>query len=468
MPQHQAERSLDTEGNNRLAGAGTPASVGVPKVHAPEHQLEFAQPNFDRLTHYLFKYPAKFHPPVARSLVLKYSRRGDWILDPFCGSGTSLVEAAVAGRNAAGSDLDPVAVFVSRIKTHRYDANKLASTRRAIIDNLSSCRRSAEDYLQMRFIDVTSDQFHAAVSRDNLWVPAIPNLFHWFRKYVILDLAHILKRLSAIDMPATHRDFFLLCFASIIRPSSNADPVPVSGLEVTSYMKKRDARGRTVDPFGLYEQATARAVVAAADYGRKVNHASKVVVKRLDALKLHGQFRRAFDGIITSPPYHNAVDYYRRHQLEMYWLGFTHSHADRLALKGHYLGRPKVPQKDDLLRREDRLSGLAAQWEARLKRASIQRANAFRHYVVAMKLAFGQFAQLLKPEKKAVIVAGHSCWNSSEIPTVDLFAELAAERFAIVDYAWYPIRNRYMSYSRRNGANISREHILVMQKRSKE
>ena len=319
----------------------------------------------------------------------------------------------------------------------------------------------------MRFADITSEQFYAAVTRDKLWVPAIPNLFHWFRKYVILDLAHMLKILYKISMPGTHRDFFLLCFASIIRLSSNADPVPVSGLEVTSYMKKRDARGRTVDPFGLYEQVTARAVVAAANYRDKASHASKVVVKRANVLELHRQFRRAFDGIITSPPYHNAVDYYRRHQLEMYWLGFTNSHAERLALKGHYLGRPKVPQKDDLLRRRDKLNGLAAQWETRLRDASAERANAFRHYVVAMKLAFNEFARLLKPQKKAVIVAGHSRWNSSEIPTVDLFAELAADWFDIVDYAWYPVRNRYMSYSRRNGANINRDHVLVMRKASK-
>ena len=46
-----------------------------------------------RLSHYAFRYPAKFHPPVVRELVQRYSKKGQVCCDPFCGSGTRLVEA---------------------------------------------------------------------------------------------------------------------------------------------------------------------------------------------------------------------------------------------------------------------------------------------------------------------------------------------------------------------------------------
>ena len=444
--------------------APTSGREGLPDLLAPERQLSYGPSPFDRLTHYVFKYPAKFHPPVVKELIRQHSHSGDWILDPFCGSGTTLVEALVAGRHAAGSDLDPVATFVSRVKTHRYNTDRLQWTLSVLGTMLRPLRRHAEEYDDRRFTDITTESFHEVVRREGLCVPAIPNLFHWFRKYVVVDLARILKTIRAVAMPGSHRDFFLLCFASIIRSSSNADPVPVSGLEVTSYMKSRDARGRTIDPFLLYDQATRKAVAAAAQYYDKTPESSRVIVKRAGVLDLQIRFRRAFDAIITSPPYHNAVDYYRRHQLEMFWLGFTRTQSDRLALKAEYLGRPKVPQKDKILARSEKLVGLAGEWHTLLQNTSPQRANAFRHYVVSMALAFERLARLLKDDKPAVVVVGHSSWNGTEIPTIDLFIELSAAHFDLVDYAWYPVRNRYMSYSRRNGANINREYVLVMRK----
>ena len=73
--------------------------------------------NGHKFTHFLFRFPAKFHAPAVRCLINQFSKPGDVILDPFCGSGTLLVEALVAGRSGIGADIDPVAVFVSRTKT---------------------------------------------------------------------------------------------------------------------------------------------------------------------------------------------------------------------------------------------------------------------------------------------------------------------------------------------------------------
>ena len=436
-----------------------------PDILAPERRLAYDHSAFDRLTHYVFKYPAKFHPPIVKELVRRYTDRGDWILDPFCGSGTTLVEAAVAGRHVAGSDLDPVATFVSRTKTHRYNNDQLRRQASRLAGDLLKLRRSDTEYEDRRFNDITMTEFGDAVARERLWVPAIPNLFHWFRKYVVLDLARILSILRRASMSRTHSDLFLLCFASIIRASSNADPVPVSGLEVTSYMKKKESLGRTINPFLLLERRMRSTIAAVAAYGAKVDPASKVVIRRVSVFDLASRFRRSFDSIITSPPYHNAVDYYRRHQLEMYWLGFTETHTDRLVLKQHYLGRPKVPQKDPILGLRVGLRGLAGQWDRKFRETSPQRANAFKHYVLSMDLAFEQFARRLKRGKHAIVVVGQSGWQGSEIPTVDLFVEIAAEYFRLVDHAWYPLRNRYMTYQRRNGASIDREHVLVMQAR---
>ena len=430
----------------------------------PQKRLTLEAGSFDRLTHYLFRFPAKFHPPVVRKLIDEYSRPGDYILDPFCGSGTMLVEAAVAGRNAVGLDVDPVAAFVSRVKTHRYSPSWLKASSDLLSQDLAELRRLGGKHYVKEFTDITRDELNSAISTAGLWVPEIPNLFHWFRKYVILDMARIHGAIQALQAPKTHKDFFNLCFASIVRAASNADPVPVSGLEVTSYMKRKEALGRIINPFALFDRTVSKALTAILEYRQKLDNASTVSVKRADARYLSSRLRRDFDAIITSPPYHNAVDYYRRHKLEMFWLGFTKTQEARLELMRSYVGRSAIPQKELYPPDEHQLGSLAADWESNMRKSSIGRANAFRHYAVSMKLAFNQFARCVKDDKPVVMVVGNSKWNGSEIPTAELFAELAAPDLRLTDRFWYPVKNRYMSYSRRNGASIDKEYVLVMQK----
>ena len=67
------------------------------------------------LTHGFHVYLARMHPRIARELVAAYTEPGDVVLDPFCGSGTVLVEALVAGCRAQGVDLNPYALRVSEL-----------------------------------------------------------------------------------------------------------------------------------------------------------------------------------------------------------------------------------------------------------------------------------------------------------------------------------------------------------------
>lgn len=60
-------------------------------------------------------YRGNWSPYVPRNLILRYSKPGDWILDQFVGSGTTLVEAKLLGRNAVGVDINPQSVSISEI-----------------------------------------------------------------------------------------------------------------------------------------------------------------------------------------------------------------------------------------------------------------------------------------------------------------------------------------------------------------
>lgn len=431
----------------------------------PEYRrLEFASSGAPRLTHYLFRFPAKFHPPVVHSLIQAYTTLGQTVLDPFCGSGTLLLAAAVEGRHVIGSDVDPVAVFVSRIKVHRFRPTHLKGSWEMLRPLLDNSARHADEYGFRRFEDIMPSEYEAVLSGERLWTPAVPNLMHWFRRYVVVDLARILKCIDSAKIPNTHRAFFRLIFASIIRRSSNADPIPVSGLEVTAHMKSLDSAGRMINPFHLFFRAVERGLSDVKAYWEASNSSSQITVLQADAKTLRSRIKKQIDAIITSPPYHNAVDYYRRHQLEMFWLGLTKTQAERLELLPRYIGRSGVRRRDPLLQRQKELGPLSTYWHKRIRAVSDRRADAFIHYMLSMKDVFNQLVAVLRTGGYAIFVLGHSEWNGSKLPTSDLFLELAGDSFRLVDKLWYPIKNRYMSYDRRNGASIDEEHVIVLQK----
>ena len=443
-----------------------PEVVAHPPVQPPPgyRHLDFTAVEAPRLTHYLFRFPAKFHPPVVHSLIRSYTNAGETLLDPFCGSGTLLLAAAVEGRHAIGSDVDPVAVFISRVKTHRLRPGHLRASWAVLHPLLETIARSADEYQQRRFTDITPNQFEVSLSDEQLWTPAIPNLLHWFRRYVIVDLARILSRIDRIDIPETHRSFFRLIFASIIRKASNADPIPVSGLEVTAHMKHLDSAGRLINPVQLFLKATEKGLSAVNTYWEASTPLSQVSVFKADATSLGSRLRKQVDAVITSPPYHNAVDYYRRHQLEMFWLGFTKTQAERLELLPTYVGRSTVRRRDPLLQRQKELGLLSTHWYERIRAVSTGRADAFCHYVLSMKDALNQLAAVVRADGAVIFVLGHSEWNGSKLPTSDLFLEMVGDSFRLESKLWYPVKNRYMSYSRRNGADINEEYVLVFRR----
>lgn len=89
------------------------------RIAVPE-SLGAAVSNRDKVTgapHDFYRYPARFSPIFAREAIKSFTEPGDFVLDPFCGGGTTLVEAISLGRRAAGMDISSLAAFLTRTKT---------------------------------------------------------------------------------------------------------------------------------------------------------------------------------------------------------------------------------------------------------------------------------------------------------------------------------------------------------------
>ena len=69
------------------------------------------------LTHNFYRHPARFSPSFASAAIKLFSKRGDLILGPYMGGGTTVIEAMISGRRVIGVDLNSLAVFITKVKT---------------------------------------------------------------------------------------------------------------------------------------------------------------------------------------------------------------------------------------------------------------------------------------------------------------------------------------------------------------
>ena len=107
---------------SRSAYAG--ALDGRPTIYADLIRPNYQGGEFNRtrsvnqyLTHWIYPYQGKFHPQMARALLnIAGARAGSLVLDPYLGSGTTALEAALLGMRCIGIDMSPLCVLLARVK----------------------------------------------------------------------------------------------------------------------------------------------------------------------------------------------------------------------------------------------------------------------------------------------------------------------------------------------------------------
>ena len=240
-------------------------------------------------------YPAKFVAELPRALLnILPMPPGTAVLDPFCGSGTTLVECQRLGLPSVGVDLNPIACLITKVKTSPlpFDLKEVAS------------------------MAVSSARYPSSIV-----VPEIPRLDHWFNGEVQKALAALLDKISLA--PTVYQDVLRLALSSIIVRVSN---------------QESDTRYAAIDKGSTAEDVYTgflRAVGCVHDALRSRDYSlSPATVIEADTLELDaGSIRNRIGMVITSPPYPNAYEYWLYHKYRMYWLGF-----DPVSVKSREIG----------------------------------------------------------------------------------------------------------------------------------
>lgn len=252
--------------------------------------------------HGLHPYPAKFIPQIPRAAIERWSSVGDLIYDPFCGCGTTLLEARLLGRPSVGVDNNAVARLISRAKTAPYRSSDVETARKFVhcLDGALDDARPVPDL-----------------------VPTNPNFAYWFSPSV-------LQRLSAIkglilQQPKRLQPLYLAVFSAIIVRVSYQD-------SDTRYARIE----RVVNP-GQVNKAFKAKLSDAVDNLPEVivTDGAAVDVHLADSRKVPFIADASVSLIVTSPPYLNAYDYHKYHRQRLHWIDGDVSMARDIEIGKH-------------------------------------------------------------------------------------------------------------------------------------
>jgi len=358
----------------------------------------------DYATHWLHWYPAKmFHriPSVFFDNVTLPDAAV--VLDPFCGSGTVLLEANLRGHDAIGIDISPLAQLISQVKTTTLDPTQINAQMPEV---LNKARRSRARPTTHNILDS--------------WLPRESRI-------ALHRLGLAISEISNPDIQA----FFFITMTSIVRRISMADPsIPplvhlrddraeVAGTRYRNALE----RLKSITVHSVYsafgETAVANANRMSELYALKTKLGStKIIAPNVEACQTSLE-DNSVDAIVTSPPYCGAQKYVRSMKLELILAGSTKAQLrdlDRRTMGTEAVSTRRTPLPD-LLTGDELVDEIVSQ----IYSVNPTRARMAKEYVEYLKAFAMECSRVLRPGGHLLITLGRSTLSGVVLPTDRLF-----------------------------------------------
>ncbi|MBK8999341.1 MAG: hypothetical protein IPM35_26775 [Myxococcales bacterium] len=258
-----------------------------------------------RHVHGFHSYPARLHPETAARLVEGLSKPGDTVLDPFCGSGTVLVEAHRLGRRALGIDANPLAVELAKLKTLGLGTRETAGL-------VETAQQIAEKADARRLAKAAPTRRYGAEDRE------------LFDIHVLLELDSLTSGIDALPRGEMKRALLLVLSSMLTKVSkkpgdttsrTSARRLP-GGFAIAFFVKKTEELVRRLRAY--------QALVA--------DPRVEVKVGPGDARHLERVRAGSVALVVASPPYPGVYDYYSHHAVRLRWLGLEEERFERFEI----------------------------------------------------------------------------------------------------------------------------------------
>jgi SAM-dependent methyltransferase len=427
--------------------------------------------------HGLHEYRGKFNPQVVRATVnILGLKAGSFVLDPFCGSGTVLLEAAHLEFDGGGFDLHPLAVEIANAKiaafhTPRAELRRVADS---VLEALGPALALKGREL-IRWLDR-----NASTSIDNV-LPNSEYLRHWFPELVLRQIAFAFGTIER-HSPDSLRGIFRVMLSDIVREVSWQEPADLR-------IRRRANPADNYPALALFaEGMKKKSGVIFATPGTTSNetHQVALLTDSRDAsaatrgLRAHFGGRKA-DAIISSPPYATALPYVDMHRLSLCLLGLIGDRQIREAERSlignrEITDRERRQLEDRLTANTDCLPPPCHTLCVRMLSEAEKPGNGFRRrntpsllykYLGEMRLMFQSVTGLLKQGAPLAFVIGPNRCSLGglefAINTPDLLREIGESAGFVLDECIE--LGTYQRYGMHHQNSIRSEALLIMRKR---
>jgi DNA modification methylase len=421
----------------------------------------FSKIESTKFTHAMHSYPAKFVPQIP-SWAIRYAKLNvdETVLDPFCGCGTTLVEARIAGINSYGIDMNPIARLITRVK-----ATPLYLGKPELI------------YVAAKKLMEQIQNDHSEVElRDQPDVNLHYNWRFWFSEDVMKQLIKIKRNIRSFDPPNVKeetesmaiRDFFLVCLSSIIKRVSYLDEDQIKVRR--SLLKMKQGVPSPLQAFNAAVQKNLRRMWY---FTRKCSRYPKAIAKVIgdDARSIRLP-DSSVDLIVTSPPYINAIDYPFAHKHELFILDLVKPEEYRPHSRNYIGVSERVLLKS--MYADLHLTGYGPVDEYIIKiynggrDVDKNRAYIVYQYFCGMQAFLKEAARVLKDKKLLVIFVGDNRIRNIYIPTHCLLMKIAEDKFGFEaeTFFYHQMKLKKLAMPRnKTGGEIEKEMAIVLRKR---
>ncbi len=353
-------------------------------------------------------------------------RKGSTILDPMCGSGTTLRMAIESNLNAIGSDLDPLAVLVTGVNTTPLNEELAVKT---AADVVRKAKLMSERDTDLPWID-SDKETHDFIN-------------FWFAQKQIDELRKLMTVINN-NYGGALQAFLKVTASRLIITKQQAASL---AMDTSHSRPHRVATGNDYDIFINFVKYAKQIAQRLPRQG--VNDA---MVRRADARNLSHIKNNSIDAVITSPPYLNAIDYMRGHKLSLVWLGYKLS--DLREVRSTSIGAERKPNFSNNQKQLQLITKGMSFYEELQSREK----GMFDRYILDILALMEEIARVLKSRGKATLVVGNSCLRGVFIKNTMAVigaANLAGLEFLVEDIRDLPANMRYLPINAAKGTRSS-------------